>query len=371
MSFGARLALAFVGLVAITALVIAAVGFASAEAGVSGQLDRFLEDRAEELVDESRDRPQLGDGRDGRDRDGKKRGGVDDDVIAQTLDPDGSPTGTTSIDLPIDDGDRALAIDDGPTDRRFRTVTIEGAPYRMVTVAIPGGGAVQVAGELAQSNLAIGQIQRQLALAIPIVAVAAGLFGLVLARRITGPLRSLSTTVDTVAATGDLTVPVTVRGGDEVGRLAAGFDNLLQNLARSRHQQHQLVQDAAHELRTPLTSARANVDLLAAAPDLDPDERLDTLRSVQGQLRELTELVNEIVEVATDQQQTRPFTTVALSAVATEAVERFADRRPDRPVTTDLASVAVHGRPRQPGPGRRQPAVERRQVQPRPACPSP
>ena len=346
MSFGARLALAFVGLVAITALVIAAVGFASAEAGVSGQLDRFLEDRAEELVDQSRDRPQLGDGtigRDGHDRDGRKRGGVDDDVIAQTLDPDGSPTATTSIDLPIDDRDRALALGEGPGDRRYRTVTIDGDPYRMITVSLPEGGAVQVAGQLAQSNLAIGQIQQQLALAIPIVAVAAGLLGLVLARRITGPLRSLSTTVDTVAATGDLTVPVTVSGRDEVGRLAAGFDNLLQNLARSRHQQHQLVQDAAHELRTPLTSARANVDLLAAAPDLDPAERLDTLRSVQGQLRELTELVNEIVEVATDQQQARPFTTVALAAVVDEAVERFADRRPDRPVTTDLASVAVMG----------------------------
>ena len=343
MSLGARLALAFVGLVAVTALVIAAIGFASAEAGVADQVDRFLEDRAAEVVEETRDRPQRGDGRNDRDRDGNKRGGADDDAIVQALDAGGDPEGSTSLALPVDDPDRALAAGDGPTGSRFRNVTIDEDLYRMITVPLPEGGAIQVARELTQSNSTIGQIQRQLALTIPMVAVLAGLLGLVLARRITGPLRLLTTTVDTVAATGDLTVPIDVGGDDEVGRLAAGFDNLLRNLAQSRHQQHQLVQDAAHELRTPLTSVRANVDLLAAVPDLAPAERLDTLRRAQGQLRELTDLVNEIVQVATDQQQNRSFATVYLDAVATEAVERFRDRRPERVVTTELAPTPVRG----------------------------
>ena len=241
-----------------------------------------------------------------------------------------------------DDFDIALAAS-GTDDSRLRSIVVDGKQLRMITAALPDGGAVQVARELTESNSTIDIIQGQLAIAIPVVALLAAGAGLLLARRITKPLRSLATTVDDVAATGNLAVPIEVSGDDEVGRLAAGFDNLLQSLSRSRQQQHQLVQDAAHELRTPLTSVKANIDLLSAAPNLDPEARTDTIRSVQSELRELTKLVDEIVDVATDRFSPQDFRTMDLGVAATEAIERFTARHPTRPVEVDVASVSVQG----------------------------
>lgn len=380
MSLSLRLAAAFVGLVAAVAVVFAAVGFASARSGISGQLDQFLEERAAELVGGDRNRPESlttasnvaigdnmenidndaetdnddnndntdnntdNDGKNGKDNDRKDRksDSFDADSVVQTLDAGGDPLASTGLILPIDDTDIALAAS-GTDTTVLRSIVVDGKQLRMITAAIPGGGAVQVAREQDESNSTIGIIQGQLAIAVPLVALLAAGAGLLLARRITKPLRSLAATVDNVAATGNLAVPIEVSGDDEVGRLAAGFDNLLRSLSRSRQQQHQLVQDAAHELRTPLTSVKANIDLLSAAPNLDQEARTDTIRSVQSELRELTKLVDEIVDVATERFSPQDFTTIDLGAAASEAIERFRVRHPDRPLEIDVVEVTAQG----------------------------
>ncbi len=341
MSLAVRLAAAFVGLIALTTLALGAASFVAAERGVTSQIDNFLEDRADDIIDGERGRPDRDDNRrNGRDNDNRRS--VDDDAVVQTLNADGSIETTTGVVLPVSDADQALA--DGSEKRsRLQTVATEDGDYRVLTAALPDGGAVQVGRELTESSSAVGLIRSQLVPIIIALAVLGGLLGLLLARRITSPLRSLATSVDTVAATGDLTVPINVRGDDEVSRLASGFQNLLDNLADSRLRQQQLVQDAAHELRTPLTSVKANIDLLAIAPDMDPDDRAQTFDSVRSELRELAQLVDEIVEVATDRYARQALTELDLVDVVNETVERFRIRT-GRTVELDLApSVLVRG----------------------------
>ncbi|MGH1493000.1 MAG: HAMP domain-containing sensor histidine kinase [Acidimicrobiales bacterium] len=359
MSLAVRLAAAFMGVVAAVAIVFGAVSLVAAGSGVNSQVDRFLQDRANELIDGTRGRPTaaaitteittVDNNRDDREDSPRNDGGknknnnaFDPDAIAQTVNADGQVLASTGLTLPVDDRDRAMAAS-GEGRNRYRTVELEGGEYRLITAAIPEGGVVQVARELTETNSTIGQIRSQLLLAILLVALLAGLGGILVARQITKPLRSLAASVDQVAATGDLTVPIEVKGDDEVGRVAAGFGRLLDSLARSQRQQKQLVQDAAHELRTPLTSVKANIDLLAAAPDLDQEIRLDSLRSAQAELRELAGLVDEIVEVATDRFTPRPTQPLDLSNPAEDALARFAVRVPGRTVETELASVIVQG----------------------------
>ncbi len=368
-SLAIRLAAAFVGLVAAVAIVFAAIGFATASSGATNQVDRFLRERADEVIRGDRGRPDpdtaagatvtadieaTNDDNDDNNNDNdnagdrprrndrSSRGSVDDDAIVQSINADGQVGRSTGIDLPV--GERDIQLARSGTDATWlRTIEIDDDPFRIITAASLDGGAVLVARALNETNTTIGQIQRQLALAVPLVALAAAAAGLILARRITGPLRSLATTVDTVASTGDLGVPIEVRGDDEVGRLAAGFDNLLRSLSRSRSQQQQLVQDAAHELRTPLTSVKANVEFLAAAPDLEPEIQRETLTSVQGELRELSRLVDEIVDVATDRFVPQQFARTDLADAAAEAVERFRARNRNRVVETDLAPTMIRG----------------------------
>ncbi|MCO5322825.1 MAG: HAMP domain-containing protein [Microthrixaceae bacterium] len=137
-------------------------------------------------------------------------------------------------------------------------------------------------------------------------------------------------------------VPIPEAGGDEVGRLAKGFNRMLGALRLSQEQQHRLVQDAAHELRTPLTSVTANIDWLASAPDLDAETRRETLSGIGRELRELNDLMSEIIQVATHSRETPVMVETDLTAVVRDAAARFT-RRTDRVLSVNASPVVVNG----------------------------
>ena len=155
-------------------------------------------------------------------------------------------------------------------------------------------------------------------------------------------------------------------GDDELGRLATSFNTMLGALEDSSRAQRQLVADASHELRTPLTSLRTNIEVLARADELPPEEREQLLRDVVEQLGEMTALIAELIELAREAGPTRSRARedVRLDLVAADAVERTRRNRPERRVRDRPRGVArprraVHDRAR-----RRQPARQRGQVEP-------
>lgn len=78
------------------------------------------------------------------------------------------------------------------------------------------------------------------------------LLGIILTRTLTRPLRELTQATQAVAK-GDLEQVVPVRSKDELGLLAESFNQMNENLARSRDLRRQMTADIAHELRTPLS----------------------------------------------------------------------------------------------------------------------
>ena len=280
MRFGlaARLAVIFGALVFVTALLVTVASVLITSDQVHDDIDRFLRDRAEEI---------LGGQREGPSRDDRRRGtgapedelaeavesvdnpgAVDADSEVQSLDVGGEITARIGVTLPVEDIDRELAAEPGKA--VYRTVTIEGAEYRMFTAHVSGGGALQVARDLEPTNDLLAEIRSMLLVLGAVLAVLGAVVGWFFARRTTRPLRSLTTSVEQVARTQDLSTPIGLDRSDEIGRLADSFDEMLAALAVSQGPQHQLVQDAAHELRTPLTSINANVELLERAPTSTP-----------------------------------------------------------------------------------------------------
>lgn len=343
MGLGARLAVVFAAVAVATALLVGGASFVTTDRQVAADIDEFLQERANELVDGQRRQPDdRRDDRDGRDdRDDDAPGvAVSPDAQVQILAQDGSILTNSGLILPVDDADEELADKDGSA--RFRTVEIDGSDFRMITEHLSGGGAVQVARSLEESAVLVGVLQTRILAIAAGLAVVAGAVGWVVAQRTTRPLRALTNAVDAVATTRDFSTLVPASGNDEVGRLASGFNRMLGALHQSQEQQRRLVQDSAHELRTPLTSITANVEWLLRAPELDGAARDEALQSIRSELGELNDVMAEIIELATDSHEPPLLAAIDIDPLVVEAVEQFR-RRSDREVVMNVASFTVMG----------------------------
>ncbi|MCX3061296.1 sensor histidine kinase [Streptomyces beihaiensis] len=264
----------------------------------------------------------------------------------QVLGPDGRVVDHGEPALPVTGDMRDTARDQ----EAGRVVTdddvrIRGDEYRMATVSLGGGrGAVQVAQEFSDTEDLLRRLQDRTLLFAGAVIAGAGLFGWWLARRVTSRLVRLAGTAENVATTGRLDVAVPVEGGDEVGSLGRSFDRMLGRLARSVEDQRRLVQDAGHELRTPLTSLRTNISLLRRIEELPPAAREELVADLAEESRELTDLVNELVELAAGKEDDEPVTEVALAQTARD-VAVLVRRRTGRTVTVGATGdTTVAGR---------------------------
>jgi two-component system sensor histidine kinase MprB len=267
-------------------------------------------------------------------------------LATQVLHPDGTVAlaDRSGVRFPVNDADRALAANPTPAVRNDRETKVNGISYRLVTMSLGGRrGAVQLAQQLTDTQHLLAQFGGRLASSGLAVFLAAGLVGWLVAGQVTRRLVRLTNTAEKVTSTGRLDTPVPVKGRDEVGRLGAAFDSMLGQLARAKDDQRHLVQDAGHELRTPLTSLRTNVAVLRRFHELSPDARQRLLDDLGTETRELTYLVNELVELATEQHHDEAPQQVGLAALA-ERVAVRTRRRTGREVVVNAQDTVVLAR---------------------------
>jgi two-component system sensor histidine kinase MprB len=263
-------------------------------------------------------------------------------VTAQVIDPNGNPVERSStVVLPVSTSDERV-LTYGPGLGVRRNVTADGKHYRMVTVSLGNGFAVQVARSLKEYDAVLTSLRNRTLVAAAIVMVVAAGIGWWIARQVTRRLTTLTNTAEEVAQTGQLDITVPVQGHDEAARLGVAFNEMLGALAKSKDDQQRLVQDAGHELRTPLTSLRTNMSVLRRH-ELEPSERSQVLDDLESETRELTDLVNELVELATDRTRDEPAQPVELAEVAHRVAER-ARRRSGRAVVVHADGTVVVGR---------------------------
>lgn len=252
------------------------------------------------------------------------------DTVTQVINETGEVVlGIGDIDLPIGSSD--IDIANGTKVEVHRSSTnIDGIPYRMLTVPVHGGGALQLAKDMSDIEAAKRGILRWIiSLGILGILLSVGA-GYVLARRISRPIRQLAEAAELIAVTRDLSPPLSVKGDTEVTTLAASFNTMLTALGTSMSQQRQLVQDASHELRTPLTSLRANTELLER-PELDDATRMLILHDMRAEVDELASLTAELSSLASDQRLTETPEFVNLLVVAEEVATR-SQRRTGREI---------------------------------------
>ena len=257
--------------------------------------------------------------------------GVRLDAVTQVLTPNGvvrNPFG--DVVLPVDEIDVEVANGERPPTKRDAD-GFDGGHYRVITTPIEGG-AVQIGRDLEEIDAAVQSVRRLLFFFGLIGTALAALVAWMIATRATAPVRRLTAAAEQVAETKELDPDIEVEGNDEVGRLASSFREMLSSLSISKAQQQRLVMDASHELRTPLTSLRTNLEVLQRTPDIAADDRRELMADLEFEVTELSNLVGELVDLATDADgHAEPSESFALPAMVDELAERTR-RRTGRPV---------------------------------------
>lgn len=265
------------------------------------------------------------------------------DALVQVIDAGGEVRyPVTGAVLPVDEVD--LEVADGEAREALRTEDLDGQDHRVLTAGLPDG-AVQVARDLNETETALAGLRNRLLLVGVVGTVAAAAIGWLVASRFTRPIERLTTATERIASTTELTEPIPVARSDEVGRLAVSFNAMLGALETSRRQQRQLVMDASHELRTPLTTLRTNIELLDRAGSLGEEQRQELLDAATFELEELTSLVTELVDLATERgsvggSEDAALEDVELGPLAERVVTRTR-RRTGRTITLELRDPAL------------------------------
>ncbi|MCO5192497.1 MAG: ATP-binding protein [Anaerolineae bacterium] len=155
-----------------------------------------------------------------------------------------------------------------------------------------------------------------------VLAVAVALvLAIVLARYLTRPLRQLSEAAQQLAA-GDLAQQVPVRSADELGELAANFNQMARALDSAEKQRRQLLADTAHDLRTPISVIQSHLEAMLDGVFPATPENLGVIHE---ETVLLSRLVNDVrtLSLAEAGQLPLDLQPLDLGAAAEQAVAAF------------------------------------------------
>jgi two-component system sensor histidine kinase BaeS len=123
--------------------------------------------------------------------------------------------------------------------------------------------------------------------------IAIGL-GVLLSRRMTDPLESLTAASRQISA-GDLGQRVHVKTADEIGELSRAFNQMADHLYRTEQSRRNLVADVAHELRTPLSVLQGQLESIQVGA-LEPDQ--EVIVSLHDEVLRMKRLVSDLQQLS-------------------------------------------------------------------------
>ncbi|MBV1892996.1 MAG: HAMP domain-containing histidine kinase, partial [Ilumatobacteraceae bacterium] len=307
--------------------VVGIIGYRSTSARLLDEIDRSMSEASGQLVGRIGTRPSRVPER-----------GVLEVYSVRVVDRDGqSIASTLDVEFPIDEG--AAEVIGQPRIVDMSTVTVEGDHVRVHTIGL-SDGAVQIVRPLNEVDRVLDDVRQRTILLVIVVSIAAAMLGWMIAGTVAGPVRRLTKAAEDVGESGRLDVDVPGTGSDEVGRLGTAFRAMLGALSQSRAEQQRLVQDAGHELRTPLTSLRTNLSVMRRHPEMGSEMQERILDDLDSEIIELTDLVNELVAVASGDLGDQPAEWIDLGVLANDVAERVGRRR-SRTIEVDVGSAGA------------------------------
>ncbi|MBI4473550.1 MAG: HAMP domain-containing histidine kinase [Acidobacteria bacterium] len=193
----------------------------------------------------------------------------------------------------------------------MRNVQYAGLSYKVAyrTLDSPPDTIVALAAKTSDIAETQDEIARSVVLIALLIVAAMSLVAHFIARSVTSPVLGLVEFTRKVAA-GDLSERADARGKDEVGRLAKAFNEMIEQLRRSKEKLLQseklalaglLAARVAHDVRNPLSAIKMQTQLLLSRPKSESESR-EILQAILKHIDRVEWVVQGLLDPATPQE---------------------------------------------------------------------
>jgi heavy metal sensor kinase len=221
--------------------------------------------------------------------------------------------------------------------QRFESITINAAPFRVLTAPVRVNGervaAVQVAQRIDNEGATLAQVRTLLLIVIPLSLVLASFGGWFLAGRALAPMERVRRDVARIIENTDLSQRVGRQlNDDEVGRLARTFDDLLERVQHAMIREKQFTADASHELRSPLTVLKGEISV-ALSRERSAGEYRAALGDLNLTVDEMSVLVDDLLTLSRASNSALKLEMVDVRALCMQVCERLSVVADDKHIT--------------------------------------
>jgi signal transduction histidine kinase len=169
------------------------------------------------------------------------------------------------------------------------------------------GWAVLVTQPLHEALAEVDELQRRLMLLLIGILLCALGVALLLANRMSRPLRELTAATKEIGRAGETRQPVPVRSRDEIGQLAQAFNAMAGHLKQAQDDLvvaakfafvGEVAAGVAHEVRTPLGILRSSAQILGRSLPVDRPETAELVEMLITEVDRLDRVVDGLLELA-------------------------------------------------------------------------
>jgi signal transduction histidine kinase len=185
-------------------------------------------------------------------------------------------------------------------------------------------------------------VTRLLIIGLPLLVAVVALTTWFAVGRVLAPVEAIRREVDEVSAAQlHRRVPQPKRD-DEIGRLAATMNRMLERLESARNSQRRFVSDASHELRSPITTIRQHAEVTLAHPERTTASELAEV--VLAEQQRMQRLVEDLLLLArADERVPLAREAVDLDDLAFEEGDRLRSTTSKRVDTSGVSAARVQG----------------------------
>ena len=250
------------------------------------------------------------------------------DVFYRLLNPDGKDLGSSELffwgQLKVNQAALQRIAEDGKP--VLETLTIEGRRHKARTAYAPiGQGMIlQIGQSLEDNDEFLEKFGRIFGATIGVVMVLAGLLGWFMAKRALKNVEEVTRTARAISAS-DLEQRVPVEGQtDEIGRLAATFNDMLDRIQTLVTETREMTENIAHDLRSPITRIRGMAELAVTTGNAIHEYEAAAASTVEDCDR-LLEMINTMLYISQTEATAGKLVTeeVDITGVVRDACELF------------------------------------------------